>query len=69
MNTSFKKIILAASLSIIASSAFAEKIILKYGHVGKPGVNAGPITAFGETPGKPGFDRQPFQPLDSRKNR
>ena len=37
MNTSFKKIILAASLSIIASSAFAEKIILKYGHVGKPG--------------------------------
>ena len=37
MNTSFKKIILAASLSIVASSAFAEKIILKYGHVGKPG--------------------------------
>jgi len=37
MNTSLKKIILAASLSMIASSAFAEKIILKYGHVGEPG--------------------------------
>ena len=37
MNTNFKRIILAASLSLVASSAFAEKIILKYGHVGKPG--------------------------------
>ena len=37
MNTSFKKVILAASLSLIASSALADKIILKYGHVGKPG--------------------------------
>lgn len=37
MSIDFKKIVLAASLSIIASSAFADKIILKYGHVGKPG--------------------------------
>lgn len=37
MNTTLKKIIVTLSLSMIASSAFADKIILKYGHVGKPG--------------------------------
>ena len=37
MNTTLKKIIVALSLSMIASPAFADKIILKYGHVGKPG--------------------------------
>ena len=37
MNTTLRKIIVTVSLSMIASSAFAETIILKYGHVGKPG--------------------------------
>jgi tripartite ATP-independent transporter DctP family solute receptor len=37
MNTTLRKIIVTVSLSMIASSAFAEPIILKYGHVGKPG--------------------------------
>jgi len=37
MKMTFKKFVIAAALSIAATSAFAEKIVLKYGHVGKPG--------------------------------
>ncbi len=37
MSITLKKFIIATALSIAATSAFAEKIVLKYGHVGKPG--------------------------------
>ncbi len=37
MKTLLKSVAVAAVLSLTAGSAYADKIILKFGHVGKPG--------------------------------